>query len=63
MNDERMYVTEKRVSQLTGLSCSTLQKHRFYGKGIPYVKMGRVVRYCLDDVYRYLDAHRITHIE
>ena len=60
MNNNR-YVNEKEVSRITGISCSTLQKHRFMRKGIPYIKIGKSVFYCLADVYEYMNRNRISH--
>ena len=61
MTYEKQYVSEKIVSEITGMSCSTLQKHRFFRQGIPYIKVGKSVRYCLGDVYSYLEARRVTY--
>ena len=34
-------IKEKMVSELTGMSLATLRNHRWLGKGIPYIKIGR----------------------
>lgn len=39
------YISEKAVSDITGFSLSKLQQDRFYRKGIPYIKIGRNIRY------------------
>ena len=60
MNDGKKYIGEKAVSELTGIACSTLRKFRFYGKeGPAYIKIGRSVRYALEDVYGFMDSRRI----
>ena len=56
--DER-WLDEKRVSEMIGLSLSTLRKQRFLSVGIPYYKLGRAVRYKLDDVISYMESKRI----
>jgi hypothetical protein len=43
-------LTEDAVAEITGRSTSTLQKDRVTGTGIPYVKIGRQVRYREVDV-------------
>ena len=48
------WLDEREVSCLTRLSLSTLRAHRFYGKGIPYSKVGRSVRYSLADVTTFM---------
>ena len=57
--DQGAWLTEKAVSQLTGISISTLQKARFFRKGIPYSKIGRSVRYSIKDVQAFMAAHMI----
>ncbi len=46
----KTWLTEKEAAAMTGLSVSTLQKQRFYHRGIPYSKVGRSVRYSVHDV-------------
>ena len=57
--DQATWLSEKAVAQLTGISVSTLQKQRFYHRGIPYSKVGRAVRYSVHDVQAFMTAHRI----
>lgn len=54
------WLTEKAVSELTGISVSTLQKNRFHRKGIVFSKIGkRSVRYSIQDVQDFMQACRI----
>jgi len=56
-------LTEKDVAQVTGRAVSTLQKDRCAGGGIPFVRLGRLVRYRECDVaacLASLPAHRST---
>jgi hypothetical protein len=53
------YCTEKEVSQITGRALSTLRNERCAGKGIPYSKVGRSVRYLLADVYAHMESCKI----
>jgi hypothetical protein len=56
-------LTETDVSRLTGRAVSTLQKDRCAGGGIPFVRLGRLVRYRESDVAVYLaslPAHSST---
>lgn len=53
------WLNEKEVSELTGLSCSTLQKYRHHGTGIAYSKIGKAVRYSLAAVNEFMAAHQI----
>lgn len=55
------WLTEKQVESLTGISTSTLQKHRFNGTGLPYVKLSaRMIRYSQSAIVRYMHAHEIV---
>lgn len=47
-------LTDRDVEALTGRSRSTLQKDRVAGSGIPFVRIGRLVRYRPADVAEYL---------
>ena len=49
------YVNEKEVSEITGIALATLRNDRFLSKGIPYIKLGKSVRYNLKDVIVLLD--------
>lgn len=54
------WLSEKEAAVLTGLSVHTLRSHRQHRRGIPYSKIGRAVRYSLDDVVAYMTEHRVT---
>jgi hypothetical protein len=49
-------LSEIDVARITGRARSTLQKDRVSGAGIPFVRIGRLVRYRPADVAAYLDA-------
>jgi len=53
------YVDEKEISKITGIAIQTLRNHRFRRVGIPYHKLGKSVRYSLEDVYQYMQSHKI----
>jgi hypothetical protein len=53
------YIDEREVANITGLALSTLRNNRFKGAGIPYVKVGRSVRYSLGDVVQYMECRKI----
>ena len=50
------YLTERQLCAITGESVSTVQKKRVVGNGIPFVRIGRLVRYRQSDVDAYLAA-------
>lgn len=53
------WLTEKEVAAITRISISTLRAHRFNGRGIPYAKLGRSVRYSAAEVQKYMSDHQI----
>jgi hypothetical protein len=54
-----LYIDERKVSRITGRALPTLRNDRHKGRGLPYVKMGRSVRYKLDDVIAFMEARKI----
>ena len=54
------YLTEKEVAEITRRALSTLRNDRHLGKGIPYVKIGRSVRYLFKDVIEFMESRRIA---
>ena len=59
MSTDALLTTEE-VAHLTGLSRETLAQWRSQRRGIPYLKMGRSVRYALADVQAYLEGCRVS---
>ena len=51
--------TEYGAAKILGKSVQTLRNERHLRKGCPYIKMGRSVRYRVDDLLDYLEKHRI----
>ena len=62
MNNDIKYLTEKQVAEITQIALSTLRNDRFLGQGIPFIKIGRSVRYSLTDVVNFMESYRVkTH--
>jgi excisionase family DNA binding protein len=57
MND---LLRPEEVANLTGLSLETLAQWRSQKRGIPYLKVGRAVRYDAADVQAYLEGCRVS---
>jgi hypothetical protein len=49
-------LSDRDVEKITGRARSTLQKDRVAGTGIPFVRLGRLVRYRPSDLSAFLDA-------
>ena len=56
----RRLLTADQVAEWTGLSLDTLAQWRSQGRGIPYLKIGRAVRYDPSDVHEYLRGCRVS---
>jgi|TARA_Y100001935_G_scaffold252995_1_gene258105 hypothetical protein len=50
-------LTEKEVSEKYGLNIRTLQKDRWMGSGLTYVKIRRRILYRTEDVEKYIAKH------
>lgn len=53
----KLALTDKEVSELIGLSRSTLQKDRVQKKGIKYFQRGPSVFYRTSDVLEFMSRH------
>jgi predicted DNA-binding transcriptional regulator AlpA len=49
-------LSDREVAMLTGRARSSLQKDRSYGGGIPFIRLGRLIRYRSSDVDAYIAA-------
>ena len=58
--DTPQYVTEKKVAEIMGYAVQTLRNQRFRGAGPTYIKLDRAVRYSLEDVFSYMEKHKVT---
>lgn len=54
-----VHLTEADLARQLQISEQGLRNNRHLGKGIPYIKLGRAVRYRLSDVERYLAENRV----
>lgn len=61
LSDLPKFLTTKQLAELLDLSAETLANERYLGVGIPYYKVGKRVRYSLDDVIAYLEANRVSN--
>jgi predicted DNA-binding transcriptional regulator AlpA len=54
-------LSDRDLSQLTGRSRSSLQKDRLTGNTMPFLRIGRLVRYRLSDVEAWLAKRPSLH--
>jgi len=53
------WIEPREVERISGKKLQTLANERHDGRGIPYYKVGRSVRYKLSDVLAFMERHRI----
>lgn len=53
-------LTPEEVAEITGLSLDTLAQWRSRKRGLPYLKIGRAVRYDPAEVRAYLERCRVS---
>jgi len=59
--EDRQYLTPEQLSDMLNISLSTIEKWRFNGNvKIPFIKLGRIIRYRVDDVHQFLEDN-IVH--
>lgn len=56
-------VSEDQAAEITGLAVRTLQQRRWLGKPPVYLKVGRLVRYRVSDLEKYLDSCTVEPAE
>jgi predicted DNA-binding transcriptional regulator AlpA len=56
---QHRYLTEQEVAALTGRAIQTLRNDRHRGRGFPYCKIGRSVRYSLSEIITTMESRRI----
>lgn len=54
------YITTDTLAEITGMSKSTLESDRYKRRGFPYYRIGRAVRYRLDEVLDQINQSRIA---
>lgn len=53
------YLNDVMAAEMMGLAPITLRKWRQQGCGPSFIKIGRAVRYKLDDLVAWMDSHRV----
>jgi len=56
----KKFLNEKEVSELTGFALPTIRNWRFLRKGPSYIRVGRSIRYELNEVLSYMRKHSVN---
>lgn len=59
MEEKIRWVDEAETAEITGRAIQSLRNDRFKGRGIPYSKVGRSVRYSLKDICKFMESKRV----
>ncbi len=59
MQDDRRLLTRAEVASMLGLQVQTLACWAVTGKHLPFVKVGRSVRYKLADVEQFIEEQTV----
>lgn len=54
-----MLIDSEEVAKKLGVKPQTLATWRLYRKGLPFVKVGRLVRYQMEDVDAFIEKHLV----
>ena len=53
---QKLLLSEQEVSELTGISIPKLRSDRYNKQGLPYKKIGRLVKYSYQDILSYVNS-------
>jgi hypothetical protein len=53
-------VDEKETARIMKRGVQTLRNDRALRRGLPFVKVGRSVRYDLEDIRKYIEQNRVN---
>lgn len=57
--EQHQMLNESQVSEYLNRTIASLRADRFYGRGVPYYKIGALVRYKFSDVQEFLRQCRV----
>jgi hypothetical protein len=60
---QRRYAADVEIAEIYRISVRTLRRWRLFGRGPRWYKVGRCVRYDVDEVEQYVRSTGSTHAE
>lgn len=60
---KRKYLTEVEVAEMIGRVVATLRNDRYHRRGLPFIKIGRSVRYDVEEILAFMAAHQVRTID
>jgi hypothetical protein len=59
MESRKKLVSEKVLAEITGFELAKIRNDRWRRKGLPFYRIGRTIRYDLDEIYAALEKCRV----
>jgi hypothetical protein len=59
MKQETTFYSDVQIAEIVGRAAQSLRNDRHQGKGLPYYRIGRSVRYKLSEVLSYMEQRRV----
>lgn len=53
--------SQKEIANVLGISCAKLERDRWSGGGIPYLKLGGFIRYRKSNVLNWIKKHEVLN--
>ena len=60
LSPEQVFLLDKEVAKMLACGVQSLRNKRSKSEGLPYVKIGRLVRYRLSSVLAFLEQRNVT---
>ena len=60
MENLPQFLSEAEVAKILSISRASLQQNRWLNRGIPFLKVGRSVRYAVTDLQAFIEANRVA---
>ncbi len=54
------YLTDRQVSEMTGIAVQTLRNYRTLHKGPPYIRLYKSIRYRESDIVEFMEKRRVV---
>ena len=59
----KQWLTAAQVEEMTGIKEKTLANWRSQGRGPQYHKVGKIIRYALEEIERWMQSFRVRTID
>jgi len=57
--NQHIFIKDTKVSEITGIGVQTLRNYRHKGIGPSFIRIGRSIRYSIEDVMDYMNSRKV----